>query len=251
MLSKKRFYKKSTKKADTAVKTSVKKVIRKMVKQAVEPAQEMQYLQLRGSQASIGRPYYALNLMDFTSMRQVFGTNGQDYSICNKIQHKSIDFDFLFSCANEYANVTMRAFIVSLKKDQNVYNKTTGALNATTSGLEYADNDSVPNAGQSFLNPKMFHIHKSKKWESGNNNLSTLVASGAGGDADLKTVYRWIGSIRTDQRIQNPVGDFAALTCSQSPSAQYYLILFNDNITADGESPNLNFNILHTFVVPN
>lgn len=251
MLTKKRYFKKYAKKTDV-VKPSVKRVIRSMIKRQVEPACEMQYLQLRGGTTNlIMRPFYALNLMDFTSMRQIYGTVGSDYSLCNKIQHKKIEFDFLFNCGNEYSNVSMTAYIVSIKKSQNLYGKTTGVLNTLTSGLEYADNDAAPNAGQSFLNPRMWTIHKKKRWESGNNGLATLAGSGTGGDLDLKTVYRWTGSIKTDQKIENTTGNVASLICLQDPATQYYLLVFNDNIGGDAEYPNFFYNIVHSFIVPN
>jgi len=244
---------KAVSKKPTGSIAKLSKEIKKVARKVKNEGAEIQHLQHRGLISTVARDYTYLNIMDMTIARPIFGTAGADYNLCNKWQHKYIDFDLLLSYGNETSNVDMTAFVVSLKSDAaGIYNPITGTLATLTEGIEYANVNTLPNAGLCYLNPKLFTIHKQKRFAIGNNAAaSSGVASGTAGGTYVKNVMRWTFKMKVNKELRNPVGNVASLAGSPSPMTQYYIILFNNNISADFEYPDMTYNIVHTVLVPN
>lgn len=100
------------KKAKTTVKDLSKKVT-KLAKQLKEGT-EIQHLY--GSYIStIATDYYALNLCNYVNLVGCFGSTGNDYNFVNKWKSNYFVLDLLLYSASEPANVTVSAYIVSLK----------------------------------------------------------------------------------------------------------------------------------------
>ena len=97
-------------------------------------------------------------------------------------------------------------------------------------------------AGYTMVNKKMFKIHYFKTF-SLTNFASALGTSSAGGKAFKEGYIK----LRMNNLIRNPAGNWRALNSALDPSKQYYMLVFNDNNSADTESPTLTYNAIHTF----
>lgn len=244
-----RYVKKSYKKR-APKKTSVvalSKAVSK-IKRKLAQTYETMFLQNRGIVFPV-QDYTSINVMNYNNCRSIFGTSGNDYAVCNKWRHKSTKMDFLITLGDETTNIDYSFFLVSIKDSASAsYDKSTGAI-VLTEGLHYAVNENVTpdNPGQTFINPKVFNIHKMKRFTIGNNN-EPVGTSTATGPTSLKR-FGW--KLKIDKIISNPIGNVSALNVSQDPSSQYYVLLFNNNVAADSEENNVQFNMVHTIEVPN
>jgi hypothetical protein len=202
-----------------------------------------QYQNYRVSDSSVlvVQPYNYFNLSNFSAMTPIFGADGDDDN-----NYKAIHHSFGMDCHltlenpvnNEENTIGMTIFLVSLKDDiGDAFNPASGAL-SLTSGEHY-----VSTNGLTLLNKKCFNIHKimRKTLTNFGGALQTAGAKSQGG-ADVRFYIKH--SPRAT--ITNVKGDWKVLQSAQDPSKQYYLLIFNDNSTLDGESPTFQYNQVHT-----
>jgi len=191
--------------------------------------------------ASVASPSYIVNLCDYSGMISTFGTGANDNED-NKIIHKSVGMDLRVSLENtvnnEESTTGFTAFLVSLKDNcGNVFNNLTGGLTLTLG----ATHELIQ--GMALLNKKIFNIHKQKRFTLTNYNQALISPAG---QSQYGTDHRWYWKLPINKTIENPRGDWKQLGCALDPSKQYYLIIFNDNSTADLESPAFSYVAVHT-----
>lgn len=228
-------------KGKTSQVEALAKAVKKLqIKDKVE-AEYLNYTQ-QAVETSLVYPVGTVNLSDFSGMLSTFGTSANDNEQ-NKIVHKSVGMDIRVSLENtvnnEESTTGFTAFLVSLKDEcGNVYNNLTGGLTLTLG----ATHEIVQ--GMVLLNKKIFSIHKQKRFTLTNYNQA-LISPAA--QSQYGTDFRWYWKLPINKTIINPRGDWKQLGCALDPSKQYYLMIFNDNSTADFESPALTYVAVHTF----
>lgn len=190
---------------------------------------------------SLTAPFYQVNLCNYGGMAPIFGSDADDDND-NKIIHKSFGMDLRVSLENTINNeentIGFTTFLVSLRDAATpAFNPTTGVLTLTANTHYYQT------TGMTLLNKKFFKIHKIKRFTLTNYGTA-LTASAA--QSQYGSDCRWYWKMSPSALIQNPIGNWSALASALDPSKQYYLLVFNDNTSADGESPALTTNIVHT-----
>lgn len=184
--------------------------------------------------------YAVLPLSNWGSLTPCFGYTTTDYNNANEAFLKSITMQFRLNSANEEDNISYSMFLVSISKNgSNIYDQATGTLSALTQPLHY-----LSTASMGMLNKKYFKIHRTKFGNLG--NWSTPLQQSSAGGKSLTTLDQFYWKIKPMKTIKNPAGNFASLACSQDPATQYYIIVLNDNSTADLESPILEYNIIYS-----
>lgn len=174
------------------------------------------------------------------SSGQCFGYGQSDWNNSNQAYLKSISMQWTLDSANEEDNINYSMFLVSIAKNgDTVYNSSTGALGALSQPTHYLNNN-----GMAMLNKKFFNIIRQKFGTLGNYGTS-LTSQGAPG-VTLTTLSQGYWKIKPRRTIKNPAGNFHLLSASPDPETQYYLIVVNNNSTADLESPQLRLNVIYS-----
>lgn len=227
---------KSKPSAVQALAKSVRSIQRKMRNQH----QLLNYKQ-SGSQDSMSADYNYYNICNYNGMTPVFGTDADDDNNY-KIVHQSVGMDFYLSLENTINNekdtIGFTIFLVSLKDHiGSAFNPSTGALTLN------ANQHYVIQNGLTMLNKKCFNIHKVKRRVFTNHGTSL---SNPSAQTQSGTDCRWYWKIGLNKVIQNPTGDWKTLSSALDPSKQYYVLIFNDNSSFDGENPSMSYNFVHT-----
>jgi len=217
------------------------KAVRTLQKKDKQDAQYLNFTQ-QISELNVSAPLSYVNLSDFSGMISTFGTSAND-NVDNRIIHKSFGMDCRVSLENQINNeestIGFTAYLVSLKDEVgNIYNNLTGGLTLTLG----ATHEFIQ--GMVLLNKKVFNIHKTKRFTLTNYNQA-LISPAA--QSQYGTDIRWYWRLPVNKTIINPRGDWKQLGCALDPSKQYYMLLFNDNSTADLESPAFSYVAVHTF----
>lgn len=192
--------------------------------------------------------YEVANLSNYNTLAPCFGTSGADYNTVNKWYSKKIHLDIIIDLGNEPDNVSMTIFVVKLKKDTNLYDKSTGAMVTLSATNNYIQN-TLNDKSQVYINPKDFKIVFVDDILVGNNGVAIGTSTGPGND-ELKGHYRKRISWKTGFYSSNPDGNLQALTCDPDPTHQYYFLLFNNNLGADLQYPTYSLQVLHEIDVP-
>lgn len=195
--------------------------------------------------AQLVADYVAVNLSNFNSMDQIFGTSTNDTE-ANKMIHKSFGLQIKVALENqlgasELLTTGISMFLVSLKDEaSSIFNPATGALSLGINSSYYTTR------GYTLLNKKYFNIHK-KKFFSLTNHGSALIYSSAQTKygSNYECYWKW----RPNKVITNPTGDVYSLQSALDPSKQYYLLIFNNNSNTANGSPTLTMNAVHTIKV--
>lgn len=215
---------------------SVRSIQRKINKQH----QLLNYVQ-SDSAVNQNGDYTYYNLCNYSSLTPVFGTDADDDNNY-KIVHQSVGLDMYLTLENTINNeentITFTMFLVSLKDDiGGAFNPSNGALSLNVNQHYVIRN------GLTLLNKKCFNIHKIKRRVLTNHGTAlTSPSAQSQGGSDC----RWYWKISMNKVVQNPTGDWKNLQSALDPSKQYYVLIFNDNTTLDGESPALTYNFVHT-----
>jgi len=185
---------------------------------------------------------YQLNLCNYVNMGFCFGTALSDTED-NRMVHKSFGIDGYVSLENsvndEENTVGFSMYLVSLKDAATqIFSPATGTL-VLTDGVTHSDNGK----GMTLLNKKFFKIHKSKRFFLSNHGTALAQPSA---QTQYGTDHRFYMKWSPNSLITNPSGNWQALASALDPSKQYYLLIFNDNTTADLESPCISYSIVHT-----
>lgn len=141
---------------------------------------------------------------------------------------------------NEESTTRFSCFLVSLQDrvPQSKFNNSLGTLTLT------AGQDFNIVQGVTYLNKKIFKVHKSKFFTLSNYDTSL---SNPAAQTQFGTDREWSWNIAPKMTIEHPAGNWSALASSLDPSKQYYVLVFTDNQTGDLESPQLNIHQLANF----
>lgn len=227
-------------KGKTTSVQALAKAVRRLQRHNKSQPEYLNYVQ-GATQANISSPFHVINLCDYTSMTPMFGSDANDDDQ-NKVIHKSFGIDGYISLENlinnEEDSITITQFLVSLRDHIGpAFNTSTGALSLTNQ-IHYYSQD-----GLVMLNKKCFRIHKVIRRVLSNHGTSL---SNPSAQNQYGTDYRFYMKWSPNSSIQNPTGDWKALSCALDPSKQYYLLTFNNNSVADLESPAFTYNVVHT-----
>lgn len=175
-------------------------------------------------------------LCKFSNWAAIFGADANDVE-ANKCIHKSFGIDMRFESNSETDAINFTVFIVSLKDGMRGFDNSSAAL-SLSNNLDYHWQDAL-----AMVNKKSFNIHYTKRFTLGNNGVGL-------GSSTAQTQYgtdrRFYTRIRPNNTIENPRGDWKAMTCSPDPSDNYYLLVFNDNNILDATYPRVRANVVHT-----
>lgn len=241
------YVRKGVRRVKKAMPTAMRKVASqvKALRKRVNRNTAIQHLYEKAQELQIcDSPYVFTNCTNWSAKTPVFASNATDWQNSNKIYHKTMKIDCRLTFGNEPDLIGYRAFLVSFKDDMNVpsvWNSGTGGL-ALTLNQEYTQGP----FGLGKLNPKSFVIHRVKTFYTYSGGASPAVVGGNAGD---KLVHQWSWNIRPRHEIYNPRGNVSSMITSQDPSKCYYIIIMNDNVSADLQAPVFSCALNHTIVV--
>jgi len=219
--------------AITVLAKAVKKIENKMKQKSVYINYGQQF-----DNSNLSGDVDVFKLSEYSGWNRIFGTSSNDDE-CNKAVHKSFGMDLRFESNSETDAINFTVFLVTLKD-----NIRGGAFNTTNGTLSLTGNvDYYNQAGLVLLNKNSFTIHNMKRFTLGNNGVGL-------GSSTAQTQYgtdrRFYMKMRCNKTIQNVNGDWKALGCSQDPSDNYYLLVFNDNNILDATYPRMRATVVHT-----
>lgn len=230
--------------APVKLQKQINKIVRRLPR-----AMDTHYLYGNFGGASITAPYYVQGLNIWQTLAPCFGTSAIDLTEISSLFWKRLEMDLVIYANNEPANLYISAFVVSLKKHTNLYNRSTGAMNLLNTPNNYVNN-AIAGTSQALLNPNDFNIHWRKRIILGNNGQAIPAASGPG-SGDVKMYYRTKINIYPNCTVKNPDGNLITLLANADETHQYYLLIFNENSSLDLESPSFALNTLLTIQTPN
>lgn len=234
-----RYVKKQVKKSSPVVSDLVRKV-NSLIKDKVHKDDVVNLAQYNTN--SITSQGQGILLSNFAGMQKIFGTDADDTED-NKIIHQSVGIDIELTLENtlnnEESTTRFTTFLVSLKDSVgSAFNPSSGALTLLPDIHYY-----MQAGGQCLLNKKIFNIHKIKRCTLTNYDTA-LTASAA--QSQYGTNYRWYWKQSIGKVISNPIGSWDQLGTGLDPSKTYYILIFNDNSTADLENPQVRMSAVHT-----
>jgi len=179
-------------------------------------------------------------LSNYSSWSAIFGSGAND-ATANKMIHKGFGLDMFLNSSTEPDPIQFTIFLVSLKDNirGGAFNNQNGTL-TLTSNVDY-----YIQGGLVLLNKAQFNIHNVKRCVLGNNGVGL-------GSSTAQTTYgtdrRFYMKMRCNKTIEGipTSGDWKAMDCSQDPSDNYYLLIFNDNGILDAQNPRARINVVHT-----
>lgn len=165
---------------------------------------------------------------NLNSLFPVWGYNATDLANCDKAYLNRKNIMVSIRQANEPNLIRYTMFLVSLKDqgaDSTTFDPATGNLTlANITHYTQLGTDQVR------LSPRFFNIHAVRRFTMG-------YEGSAGPTADTRSERRFRFKITPKQKlIQNPKGNvFAnpAFTFPKDPSQNYFIVIFNDNSSAD------------------
>lgn len=193
-------------------------------------------------------PYNMYHLCNYNTMvvgsgNAIFGSSATALDIkADRCRHEAITMDLYVSLENmlgtnssEWNTVNFTCFLVSLKDAiGSKFNASTGAV-TLTGGDDYTTVGTVASVdgGYAYINPKIFKVHKSKRFTLSNFNQSPQTL----GLTNPPLAKQWQWKIYPNQTVVNSVGSWTDLACAPDPSKNYYVIIFNNNSGIDAENP--------------
>jgi len=233
-VSKKKSVKKSMPKNDIVKKINK---LEKLAKAGFEDIYVQNYYGIN----SLTQDFFYFNLTDYAGTVDVFGTAADDVT-SNKMTLKEIKIDFRIDANTEKDLIGYTVYLVSLKDEaSDRLNPSTGVLSLTTA-IDYAQY-----LGGAFVNPKLFTVHRRKYFNTTNMAIATTIPSAN----NSKIAYDFSWTIKPNKVIVNPRGNWSALHSSLDPSKCYYLLVFNNNSSADSENPTIQLNEIMKLRVTN
>lgn len=200
---------------------------------------------------NLSAPLTIQHLCRFAQDQPIFGTDPNDL-LGSKILLKSISVktDIRLENASETEEETqnIEMFVVSLKDEANdIFDESAGTLTLTPD-IHYYRYGNLCNM-VTYLNKKYFNIHKHDRFTLTNYG-ATLDTSGA---QTLDGTDRRIDfKLKINKVIQAPLSNstdqsWKSLVAPRDPSLNYFVLWFNDNLSADGESPRITMVALKKF----
>lgn len=185
---------------------------------------------------NLSSPYAAFHLTSPSNWGVIFGTAANDGQQ-NATIWKSTGLDLYFNIGNESALTTFTVFLVHAKDEAANLISSTGTLSMSSGDAYYSI------GSQTMINKKYFRILGVRRFQLGNNGQAASVSTA---QMQFGIERRMYMKFRANKKLINPGGDWKDLTRSLDPSGNYYLLVFNDNSSADLEYPTLTMTSVHT-----
>lgn len=202
----------------------------RQLKQAVVPLTQNKLFYKYGGNVNIGSPLgtqpYILNLSQASGWTRIWGTDADDESSHVFMQKPGL-MKWQAVINGETALVNYTLALVSLTKigATELFNSATGGLNTITDNVHFTQPAAGFLGAGTLLNKRYFNIHYYR-------NTKTYSTSGYVGEGKpniMGTVKipgaKWI----------NPNGDWRAKGYNPNAMQNYYLIIFNNDSTADAD----------------
>lgn len=234
MPKRRRSTKKTTYRRKRRSRVATVPTVRKIVKRALKPHTQVIRLLETINGNSVSTPFSGFHLNRIVDSVRIFGT-GQEDMTNNQAKHVKMEIDLCLKCNTEDDGPTFTGYIVSPYDHLNdaLFDGSTGNINLVV------NQHYVMHAGIAFVDPKKLKIHRRFKV-----HFPPQPASGAVGPLYKRKHFVF----RPNCIVRNPRGNFGALTCSQKPSQNYYLLIFNDNGLGDLENPTIDATIMNTYI---
>lgn len=235
--AKKSVYKKSLKPARQALPVLARQVAQ-LKREVKGTSSTVMYSDVTGNNVAIGNAggtnVYIRPLSQYANWSPIFGTDADDASNHSALWKKS-NFDFEIDADQERNSIDYSFYIVSLTKlgMEELFTASTGGLagplgiTSLTNGTHYQQ--IVNNVGLAFLNRKYFNILHCRR-----------IITGTGGSVAYETASlrkRWYVKMSHNKgqghRLQNPKGDWKSLASPQLAAQNMYVLIFNNDSTAD------------------
>jgi len=182
------------------------------------------------------------HLSNYSQWANIFGASSDD-AAGNKMIHKGFGIDMYINASTETDPTHFTVFLVSLKDDirAGAFNTSSGAL-SLVSNVDYY----TQGGGFTMLNKKSFNIHGVRRFTLGNNGVGL-------GSSTAQTQYgtdrRIFMKVKCNKVVTNTGaggGNWKDLPCSQDPSDNFYVLVFNDNGIFDATYPRVRITAVHT-----
>lgn len=225
-------------KGRTTKTQALAKAVRTLQRQMRTSTSYLNYSQVVNT--GITADYLTIKLSNYANWTRVFGTDAND-DTGNRMKHNSIGIDAYISLentVNEPDTTGFTCFLVSLKDEIGGYlDQATGNL-ALSPNIHY-----TIQGGLVMLNKNVFNIHRIKRFVLTNHGQSL---SNPSAQSQYGSDRRFYWKIKPNKMIKCAYADWKAVQCSQDPSDNYYVLIFNDNSSVDLQNPLCRMNIVHT-----
>lgn len=194
-----------------------------------------------------GNACYNRPLAKFSYWLRTFGTAAED-ELPNEARWMKTNIDMEIDNNGERNNVDYSMYIVTLTKfgQQELIDPATGLMvQPLVLDVHYTRRDDAStNAGFVFLNKKYFNVLKCRRLMTG--ILSGLTTEPQG--LRKRMYFKFLWNKSKGFMIKNPSGNWKAKACPSYGSACPFILLFNNDSTAD-QSVLLKFTAIHTVEV--
>lgn len=240
------------KKARTPTVRSLAAKVNKIAKMEKDHICRVYYSQsdtLNLGTATGAQPSQIVPLTTYSYWTRTFGTDADDEQAKKAVIRKSTT-EWSIDSNGELDSVGYTMFVVSLKKNASALIDNTGALIPSfTSGTHYTGTGS-----RVLLNLNYFNVHYVKRRLTGDIIATRFGANSAGAVSypNMPNKENFKGRIRLAYNkgkglaVQNPKGDWKAAGYPQDDCQNYFILVFCDDSTLDGVSPQLKYNTLHS-----
>lgn len=235
---------KGAKKSDKASKdlAVLKSQVAKLSKISYD---KVDFIHTSASSTSVATPYFqALVSGGLNTMAPLWGYSSTDVANADKAYLNSKDVYVSVRQNNEPNLIRYTMFVVSLKDagaDSTTFDPLTGSL-TLANGTHYTNIVS----DQVRISPRFFNIHAMRRFTMGYEGT-------AGPTADTVSERRFVFKLKPKQKlINNPKGNVfgnASFTFPKDPSQNYWVLLFNDNASADLENNKVDINTVDHFAI--
>jgi len=195
-----------------------------------------------------GTNLYILPLSQFAGWSRTFGTDADDESNHRALWKKS-NFEFKIETNGERANVDYTMYVVSLTRQgmEELFTPSSGGL-AGPLGITPPQNTvhySIGGTyGMSFLNRNYFNIHFCRRFITGTTGSTATDVQ----DLRKRWYYKLAHNGGKGHIIKNNKGDWKAQPSPQLAGQNYYVMIFNNDSTAD-QSVQFYLNAIHTLQI--
>lgn len=182
-----------------------------------------------------GTNTYIFPISQYSNWTRIFGTDADDESNHKALWRKS-NFDFQINANGERNLIDYAFYLVSLTKlgMEELFTPSSGGLagplgvSTLTNGVHFIDGG--VGHGMTMLNRKYFNIHQAKRYRTG--AVPSTLATDTN-DLSKRWYLKMSHNSGKGHTLQNPKGDWKAIPSPQLAAQNYYILIFNNDSTAD------------------
>lgn len=194
-----------------------------------------------------GTNVYIQPLSQYSTWSRIFGTDADDESNHSALWKKT-ELDMEINANGERANVDYSMFIVTLTKlgQEELFTPATGGLAGPLGTTTLANSTHYYQAlsGMTYLNKRYFNIIRRKRLVTG--SAGALATDTPDLNPRFQTVIKH--NAGKGHTLRNPKGDWKAIPSPQVAAQNYYILIFNNDSTAD-QSVLFRYSGVHTLQI--